>query len=160
MFIALRTSAFPGFFLTSLPAFLLSPPLQFPKPRFVSCNPKALSILRYVYFSTTTKKKKAANETHDQKKRTFTSHEETTVLVGKALSQRLLATAAPLGHAYLRALFVTGHAIGSFAFCSQREKHRPIIPAAQTIWRLRQCFKKLYIYQQLFLPKRSGSLNS
>lgn len=56
-------------------------------------------------------------------------------------------------HAYLRALFVTGHAIRSFTFCSQREKHRPIIPAAQTVWRLRQCFK-IHIYQKLFLPKK------
>ena len=62
-------------------------------------------------------------------------------------------------HAYLCALFVTGHAIRSFAFCSQREKHRPIIPAAQTVWRLRQCFK-IYICIRNFFFQRSGSLNS
>lgn len=42
----------------------------------------------------------------------------------------------------LGALFITGHTIGSFAFCSQREKHRAIIPATQTISRLRQCLRK------------------
>lgn len=39
----------------------------------------------------------------------------------------------------LSTLFIAGHTISRFAFCSQREKHRAIIPVPQAMPRLGQC---------------------
>lgn len=77
---------------------------------------------------------------HKSEVKIMIERKETPVLVGTP-SPRVVGVSGG-SHAYLGALFITGHTIGSFAFCSQREKHRAIIPATQTISRLRQCLRK------------------
>lgn len=53
--------------------------------------------------------------------------------------------------AYLGALFIAGHAIGRFAFCSER-KHRAVIPATPEVSRLGQGLQKHTGKFMLFVP--------